>query len=200
MSEHIEARQMTFYELHSQMHFIEWKCLNFQSTKNQHWLRWWLGAEQATSHYLSQWWPIHWRIYASPGLGGLTRLKCTLELGHDWFRMIYHIRRYSNQRWLITSKTPWNKFNSNSVRFQMYSMKSWSFGAPNLLGLIQSGIHKPHTNDWHLRRHILLHIFQKRSSLRWVSCYTHTVMTLTLQWRHEYRGVSNHRQTGRLLN
>ena len=24
---------------------------------NRHWLRWWLGTEQATSHYLNQWWP-----------------------------------------------------------------------------------------------------------------------------------------------
>ena len=23
----------------------------------RHWYKWWLGAEQATSHYLNQWWP-----------------------------------------------------------------------------------------------------------------------------------------------
>ena len=28
-----------------------------QLTISQHWFRWWLGAEQATSHYLNQWWP-----------------------------------------------------------------------------------------------------------------------------------------------
>ena len=33
---------------------------------------WWLGADQATSHYLNQWWLVYWRIYASLGLNELT--------------------------------------------------------------------------------------------------------------------------------
>ena len=37
----------------------------------QHWLRWWLGAVQATSHYLNQWWLVYRRIYASLGLNEL---------------------------------------------------------------------------------------------------------------------------------
>ena len=28
-----------------------------QLTISQHWFRYWLGADQATSHYLDQWWP-----------------------------------------------------------------------------------------------------------------------------------------------
>ena len=35
-------------------------------------VRVWLGADQATSHYLDQWWLINWRIYASLGLNELT--------------------------------------------------------------------------------------------------------------------------------
>ena len=31
--------------------------LRVQLTIFQHWFRWWLGAQQATSHYLNQWWP-----------------------------------------------------------------------------------------------------------------------------------------------
>ena len=31
--------------------------LKVQLTIFQHWFRRWLGAEQATSHYLNQWWP-----------------------------------------------------------------------------------------------------------------------------------------------
>ena len=27
-----------------------------RSATNQHWFRWWPGAEQAVSHYLNQWW------------------------------------------------------------------------------------------------------------------------------------------------
>ena len=45
--------------------------LRVQSTIFQHWFRWWLGAVQATSHYLNQWWLIYWRIYASLGLNDL---------------------------------------------------------------------------------------------------------------------------------
>ena len=36
--------------------------LSVQLTLFQHWFRWWLGAVQATSHYLNQWWssqPTH---------------------------------------------------------------------------------------------------------------------------------------------
>ena len=40
-------------------------------TKFQHWFRQWLGAVQATSHYLNQWWLVYWRIYASHGLNEL---------------------------------------------------------------------------------------------------------------------------------
>ena len=34
--------------------------LMFQMTINHHWFRKWLGADQATSHYLNQWWLIYW--------------------------------------------------------------------------------------------------------------------------------------------
>ena len=37
-----------------------------------HCFRWWLGADQATNHYLKQWWLESWRIYASLGLDELT--------------------------------------------------------------------------------------------------------------------------------
>ena len=37
----------------------------------QHWFRYWLGADQATSHYLNQWWLFYRRIYASLGLNEL---------------------------------------------------------------------------------------------------------------------------------
>ena len=38
----------------------------------------WLGANQATRHYLNQWWVVCWRIYASLGLNELNK---TLLLG-----------------------------------------------------------------------------------------------------------------------
>ena len=42
-----------------------------QLTIFQHWFRQRLGAGQATSHYLNQWWLAYWRIYASLGLNEL---------------------------------------------------------------------------------------------------------------------------------
>ena len=44
-----------------------------QLTIIQHWLRWWLGADQVTSHYLNQWWFVYWRIYVSLGLNELNQ-------------------------------------------------------------------------------------------------------------------------------
>ena len=38
-----------------------------QITIFQHWLRYWLGAGQATSHYMNHWWLVYWRIYVSLG-------------------------------------------------------------------------------------------------------------------------------------
>ena len=64
-----QDRMAAVLQLHFQMHFLEWKWLCCYSNFTemfpvvhlsicQHWLRWWLGAAQATSHYLIQWWPI----------------------------------------------------------------------------------------------------------------------------------------------
>ena len=43
-----------------------------QLTIFQHWFRQWLGAVQATSRYLNQWWLVYQRIYASLGLNELS--------------------------------------------------------------------------------------------------------------------------------
>ena len=45
----------------------------------QHWFRYWLGAGQATSHYLNQWMLVYWRIYASLGLNELNVSSLTLQ-------------------------------------------------------------------------------------------------------------------------
>ena len=42
-----------------------------QLTIFHHWFREWLGADQATSHYLNQWFLCYRRIYASLGLNEL---------------------------------------------------------------------------------------------------------------------------------
>ena len=70
--------QTTFWNVFSWMKMYEyclgfhWSLfLGFELTIFQHWIRWWLGADQATSHYLNQWWLGYWCIYASPGLNEL---------------------------------------------------------------------------------------------------------------------------------
>ena len=51
---------------------FHWSLLSrVQLTVFQHWFRQWLGAGQATSHYLNQWWLVYWRIYASLSLNEL---------------------------------------------------------------------------------------------------------------------------------
>ena len=55
--------------------------LRVKLTILQQWFRWWLGAVQATSHYLNQWWLDYRRIYASRGLNELTaEYPVTLQL------------------------------------------------------------------------------------------------------------------------
>ena len=53
--------------------------LGFELTIFQHWFRWWLCADQATSHYLNQWWLVYWRIYASLGLNDLMSFRWLLR-------------------------------------------------------------------------------------------------------------------------
>ena len=60
---------MKMFEFRLKFH---WRLfLRFLLTILQHWFRLWLGADQATSHYLNQWWIVYWRIYASLGLNEL---------------------------------------------------------------------------------------------------------------------------------
>ena len=47
------------------------KILGSQLTIFQHWFRKWLGADQATSRCLNQWWLVYWRIHVSLGLNEL---------------------------------------------------------------------------------------------------------------------------------
>ena len=57
--------QTTFQDAFSWMKMHEFRLrfhwslfLRFELTIFQHWFRQWLGADQATSHYLNQWWLI----------------------------------------------------------------------------------------------------------------------------------------------
>ena len=52
-----------------------------ESTILHHWFKLWLGTDQATSHYLNQWWLVNWRIYASLGLSELRYGKGVIYIG-----------------------------------------------------------------------------------------------------------------------
>ena len=60
---------MKIYEFQSKFH---WSLFSrVQLTIFQHWFRQWLGTDQATTHYLNQWWLDYRRMYASLGLNEL---------------------------------------------------------------------------------------------------------------------------------
>ena len=54
--------------------------LGLQLTIFHHWFRKWLGADQATSHDLNQWWLDYRRIYVSLGLNELIYFWCNWKL------------------------------------------------------------------------------------------------------------------------
>ena len=77
-----DISQTTFSNAFSWMKMSEFRLkfcwslyLMVKSTIPQHWLRYWLGADQATSHHLNQWCLVYWRIYASLGLNELTACR-----------------------------------------------------------------------------------------------------------------------------
>ena len=64
--------QTTFWSGFSWMEIYEFRLkfhwslfLGAQLTIFQLWFRLWLGANQATSHYLNKWWLVYWCIYVS---------------------------------------------------------------------------------------------------------------------------------------
>ena len=70
--------QTTLSNAFSWMKMVEFRLkfhwslfIRVQLTIFQHWFRWWLGADQATSHYLKQRWLDYRHIYASLGLNEL---------------------------------------------------------------------------------------------------------------------------------
>ena len=84
------------FEFRLRFHWILFPGI--QLTIFQHWFRLWLGAGQATSHYLNQWWFVYWRIYASLGLNELTEPSYC-----------------PNQCWLIINMIRWHSPGDNST-------------------------------------------------------------------------------------
>ena len=134
--QHIEAKtkwtpnsQTTCWSAFSWMKMFEFRLkfhwslfLRVQLTIIHHCFRQWLGAVQATSHYLNQWWLVHWCIYASLGLNEL--------------RPHHHI-------------SPLNDFTMETLDKNDYHFKSnftWDFSQGVLHPLSKFGDHK--SNAW----------------------------------------------------
>ena len=77
---------MKMHELRLRFHWSLF--LRVQMTIFQHWFRSWLGADQATSHCLNQWWLVYWRIYVSSGLNELRTMQGFGTLAHWGFMHI----------------------------------------------------------------------------------------------------------------
>ena len=94
-------RQMTFSNAFSWMKIIEFRVKfhwnlfpGVQSTISQHWFRWWLGAKQATRHYLNQCWPSSLsRICGTRGDELRNNVLVQHEWGHPSTRNCYDSRR-----------------------------------------------------------------------------------------------------------
>ena len=105
---------MKMYEFRLKFHLNLF--LRVQITKFQHCFRWWLGAVQATSHYLKQWWLYYRRIYASRGLDELRQQTITwTNVDPNRCRQPFH--QIIHGAWWITFTTiVWIIFKSNSEK------------------------------------------------------------------------------------
>ena len=88
----------------------------FQLTIFQHWFRYWLGANQATSHYLSQWWLTYRRIFASLGLNAPLS---NLSWPYTNLSVNYDIGIENAKLNIVLSCLLLTKFNGYSVKIKM---------------------------------------------------------------------------------
>ena len=114
-------------------------------------------ADQATSHYLNQWWLIHWRIYASLGLN---------ELIHRfWFRL--PTVPYTNP----------DRDQSGSFTFRSKSLYNHKY--ITLFHMAHKATSRPH-KVWHpISKWSMCHyIFERRRRTRWFDEKTNTLSFL----------------------
>ena len=80
---------MKMFEFRLKFH---WKLfLRVQLTIFQHWLRWWLGAWSAPSHYLNQWWLDYRRISL-----GFNELRNKQTMFGYWQSIIFMGKLFAN--------------------------------------------------------------------------------------------------------
>ena len=70
----------------------------------QQWFRWWLGAHQATSHFLNEWWLFSWSICASLGLSEL--INCSYDFITIYRSRFFFFYSFSSSLYLYLSRHP----------------------------------------------------------------------------------------------
>ena len=106
--------------------------LRFELTIFQHWFRQWLGADQATSHYLNQGWLVYLRRYASLGLNGL--------ITHLVLRLDYSGENTGSSPWVLM---PW-LLASTGYQQPYY----WSCKIKGTLSSKMENLNNPHHCCW----------------------------------------------------
>ena len=114
---------------------IHWSLfLRVLLTTFQHWFWQWLGADQATSHYLNQCWSDHWRIYASLGLNELNPIMVQLSSIserdpcrhlHTWFWNTFSSMEVLKS--LVNQYQKFKYFHWNGMHFKILSAEYGPF-------------------------------------------------------------------------
>ena len=88
---------MKMYKFRIKFHLTLY--LKVQLTIFQNCFRYWLGAGQATSHYLNQWWLVYWRIYElmSLWISGSTQQALWGAIGNCWL-LLHHDERLGEKQ------------------------------------------------------------------------------------------------------
>ena len=127
---------MKMFQLRLKFHWSLF--LRVQWTIFQHWFRWWLGAVQATSHYLNQWLLVYLRIYASLGLNELGWTVYFPLMTSDLVQMLNKSCIAICNYLLFLSS-----FNNLNLIFIYYSSKaSWCVISETIIVAVNGSLHR----------------------------------------------------------
>ena len=122
---------------------FQWSLfLRVQVTIFRHWLRDWLGADQATSHFLSQWWLLYWRIYASPRLNGFNVPICKRRAFTKTFPSLQFLGPH-----LIFS--PWRmKSILSRLEYMIHLLRPYHWASNDILGASKKVPYEHNTSSY----------------------------------------------------
>ena len=92
--------------------------LSFHLTIFQDWFRKWLGTDQATSHYLNQWWLDYWRIYALLGFNEL--MNCFIICLIYGIKHVLHQTITQPNNVSLPTGLWWTSFNKFELNYKIF--------------------------------------------------------------------------------